>query len=179
MTDISNPEVSQAFYSELSNSPAIYRIASNASFALYANLVIPDIPGANTAMSLEAYREENGTNTTLADMDGSSINWTKFYEEFGGDNYLQGPIYKSIVGPGTYYIVVHSDDNTGKYSLAIGEKEEFPMNEAINSIVLMPSIKAFFGKPFYAVFEGRIYQGLLVVVLIVIAVIWLLLRRKR
>jgi hypothetical protein len=71
-------------------------------------------------------------------------NWTKFYEEYGGDWYLQGPAYEADVDAGVYLIEVHSDTNTEDYSLAIGKIEQFGPVEIVSTIFILPLMKALF-----------------------------------
>jgi hypothetical protein len=48
---------------------------------------------------------------------------------------------------GTYVVVVTSSDNAGKYALAVGKKESFPIGEIIRTIGVLPRLKKeFFGK---------------------------------
>ena len=41
--EISNPEVSQAFYDELKEAPKNYFVSSEKDFNLYVNLLVPEI----------------------------------------------------------------------------------------------------------------------------------------
>lgn len=63
------------------------------------------------------------------------------FEPFGYDTYWKGPEYKVRVEAGIYDIIVSSKTNDGKYSLAIGEAENFDFREIMNALDLVPKIK--------------------------------------
>jgi hypothetical protein len=44
ITNVRDPEVSKAYYAQLSNEPQVYVISATGSFQLYVNILIPDIP---------------------------------------------------------------------------------------------------------------------------------------
>ena len=147
---IKNPEISQAFYGELTGSSHFYQITSEKDFNLYLNILVPDIKGARTDFSVEVSNRE-----TLA-LNGKVFAWEKFFEPFGGDNYLKGPEYKARVGKGKYLIRVYNDDRLGKYVLAVGEIESFPPKEMINAFIKMPRLKIFFNKSPLTAYFNRI-----------------------
>jgi len=64
--EITNPEVSQAFYGELRGAPAEYRINSNREFRLYVGILVPDIPRVRKDISTEIYLVKDGEKDTLA-----------------------------------------------------------------------------------------------------------------
>lgn len=157
--DIRQPEVSQAFYGELTGAPVEYRIQSAEAFRLYVGILVPDIPAARKDISAEIYRVTPNGNETVTVLDGQAFDWTPFFEEFAQDNYFRGPEYKAndsqkgvelkgrTVPGGTYVIKVFSPTNQGKYTLATGDLEEFPLKEIINAAMAVPQIKArFFGE---------------------------------
>ena len=143
VTRVDRPEVSKAFYAELSGEPAVYEIVSPDSFALYVNILVPDEVGVPTDLSVTVTR---GTDT-VAVLDGPAHKWTKFYEPFGGDSYLMGPEQRLRVGPGTYVVTVSRPGNQGRYAFAVGEREEFSLGDMVRTIGLMPRLKRdFFHK---------------------------------
>jgi hypothetical protein len=145
---IQKPEISQAFYGELTGSSHFYQITSDKDFNLYLNILVPDIKGARTDFSVEV------TNGETLNLNGKTFAWQKFFEEFGGDHYLKGPEYKARVGKGKYLIRVYNDDRQGKYVLAVGDIESFPPKEMIKAFVAMPRLKIFFNEsPFTAYFN--------------------------
>ena len=153
---VSNPEISQAFYGELKGQPQEYSIFSAQPFRLYLGLLVPDISGAKTDISVAVL--SNGQ--TLANLDGRNFKWMPYFEKFGGDAYLWGPEFSAAdsnrtaglkgqeMPAGNYIIKVSSPDNLGKYSLAIGDVENFPPREIINALYLVPQLKInFFAYP--------------------------------
>lgn len=137
---VKNPEVSQAFYGKLNGNPAYYKIQSNSSFRLYANILVPDNPESRDQLISMEILDSSGK--TIALFDAKNSTWTPYFEEFGGDNYLKGPEFNQTQPAGTYYVKLFNDNNQGKYSLAIGDIETFPPGESLNAIVLLPILKA-------------------------------------
>lgn len=158
---INSPEVSQAFYGKLTGAPVQFQIKSEKPFNLYVGLLVPDIPdiykdNIQTDISVEISRFNNGQSETIALLAGNGFKWTPFFEEFAGDNYLWGPEYKAYdsqkglelkgqpVSAGLYSIKIFNSTNTGKYTLVTGYNEVFPISEIINSIIVVPRLKAQF-----------------------------------
>lgn len=178
LTDIENPEISQAFYARLEGEPDYYQIESTESFKLYVGLLVPDISDVDKDYSAEIYKEddhihdiseltlEHEEETPLFIIDGIDFEWTYYFEEFGGDGYFSGPELRANeskeelpegiqVEAGIYIIKVFSTDNLGKYVLVVGEKEAFPVKDMLETLVTLPKLKRdFFGKsPFTAYFN--------------------------
>ena len=153
---IHQPEVSQAFYGELTGTPVEYRIQSAEAFRLYVGILVPDIPGVRKDISAEIYRITPNGNEPLAILGGRAFEWTPFFEEFARDHYFWGPQFAAegshrgvglkgrTVPGGTYVIKVFSPTNEGKYTLVTGDLEEFPLREIINAATTIPQIKARF-----------------------------------
>jgi hypothetical protein len=185
VVEIQNPEVSQAFYGELKGEPQLFRIQVDRPFKLYVGLLVPDVPEARKDLSVEITSD----NQPLYRLDGTTWEWKRFYEEFGGDWYWSGPETSPIgktstLSPnGTYEIKVFSPSNQGKYSLAVGEIESFPLNEIGNTIVRMPWIKShiFDKSPLSAFFNriGLFIFGPLVGLIVVVVGVWLGVRWAR
>jgi hypothetical protein len=162
-----NPEISQAFYGELKGLPDYYFINSTKDFDLYLNILAPDITGARTDFSVKIFSGIG--NFTLSNQQ----KWEKFYEEFGGDNYLRGSEFEKNVTEGIYIIEVSNSDNLGRYSLAIGKIESFPLDEALKSIYSVFRLKHdFFNKSYFAFFSGLIGKGVGILFLVFIAIAW-------
>lgn len=187
---IKNPEISQAFYGELSGQPQIFEINSANNFAFYAGLLVPDLPGIKKDIFVDIYYSAGGKQNLAARLNGPRHEWTQFYEPFAGDSYWQGPELKTPGKTGQYLIKVFSgcpaganeaalvaEDcaNQGKYVLVVGEKETFPLVEILRTIFVLPQLKAgFFDKsPLSAYFNytGLFLLGALIVLLIVIFVV--------
>ncbi|MFA7298406.1 MAG: hypothetical protein WC010_02050 [Candidatus Absconditabacterales bacterium] len=167
---IQNPEVSQAFYGVLSGQDDIYQIISDTGFLLYVNIVVPKIYGSRTDFTVDIIE---GNNIVYTRLDGKAFVWTDFFEPFAGDTYLQGPSLEKQVGSGIYIIRVANPAYQGKYSLAIGKLESFPLNETIHTYKVLPELKTvFFEKPWYIIFRNIIGGMLLLSIIIVILIIW-------
>ncbi len=145
---VENPQVSQAFYGELKGSPDFYRIILDNKTRIYVGITAPFTPDAKTDFTVELYDHKDTAITQVFLLDGTKFQWNPFYEQFGGDYYLQGPAATENLTNVTYYIKVSSPSNQGKYALVIGEEESFPPGETVNAYMLLPVIKQqFFGKP--------------------------------
>lgn len=139
-TNVSDPEISKAYYSQLQGKPQTYTISSNKQFAFYVNILVPDISWQKKDLSVKIIKDWN-IEKPFAILDGNNFQWTKFFEPFGYDTYWMGPEYKATVVPGKYEIIVSSKNNDSKYSLAIGEAEIFNFQEISNALKLIPKIK--------------------------------------
>lgn len=174
---VENPEISKAYYGELKGEPATYTFSSEQEINIYINLLVPYTGTEKHEVFSAELLDAEGKQVAL--LDGYEHNWTTFYEEFGQDTYWKGPElgedFKSTgkIPAGTYYIKVFNENNTGKYVLAVGDKESFPITEIINAIITVPIIKfVFFGKPEMLIF------ALLFIVGIGVAVYFLVTRKK-
>jgi len=163
MITVHEPEVSKAYYAKLSGTPAVYIINSDTAFHLYVNVLVPDIPGISKEVSAKVICDGR----VIVKLDAASSKWEPFYEEFGGDNYFKGPEYSKDVKPGDYEIVVYSKTNTGKYVLAIGDKEEFPPLEMLKAFISMPLLKMYFGKSPFTAYFNKVGEFLLPPLLII------------
>ncbi len=165
---IEDPEISKAYYGEVMGSPDYYKIISDKPFNLYLNILVPDIPIENKRkFSVEV---TDPAKKQILFLDGTNYTWEEYFEEFGGDSYLRGPEARKNLNEGTYFIKVFNSNNTGKYSLAVGEIESFPPSEFLNTVFLLPQIKQqFFNKPIYTAFLNII--GLFIVILAITVII--------
>ena len=175
-TNVSDPEISKAYYSQLVGVPHLYRITSGIPFALYVNILVPDIPWQAKDFSVNITRNWNDTKPVVT-LDGSTFAWTKLFEPFGYDSYWKGPEYKQNIEPGTYDIVVSSKNNTGKYSLAIWEAELFDFKETYNALYLIPIIKRdFFNESPINFIWSPFGYGLIIMMFISAFIFWYLYR---
>ncbi|EKF85715.1 hypothetical protein [Methanobacterium formicicum] len=143
---IQNPEVSQAFYGELQGQSNYYQIKSDNQFKFYLNLLVPASPGIPPDFISAQVLDSSGN--VILTLDGTNSTWNSYFEEFGGDYYLKGPETKADLPAGTYYIKIFNTANQGKYSIAIGEEESFPLDETMKALVTIPLLKEqIFGKP--------------------------------
>lgn len=130
------PEISKAYYMELTGAPHVYRIDSDGPFRFYAGLLQPKIEGCamTRTFSLELL---DGQFRRIDGLDGSIATWTEFYEPVGRDWYWRGPELGQDnratreLSAGTYYLRVFNADNLGKYVLAVGDREWFHLRDLI------------------------------------------------
>lgn len=140
ITSVIDPEVSKAYYAQLTGEPQTYVINATESFNLYVNILVPDILGQMKDVTVTIFKNGDTTHP-MATLGGSSPEWKYFFEPFGYDAYWQWSEYKSKVGSWIYSIRVSSPYNNSKYSLAVGEIENFDFHEIINTLSLIPKIK--------------------------------------
>ena len=142
--EIVQPEISRAYYGELTGSPQYYIIEARDPFELYVQVNSPLAPKEARRFSLQIL---NSSKEPIVDIYENESDWHQWFEPYGGDWYLMGPEYKKTLPAGIYYIKVYNKGDTGKYALAVGEKEDFTFGEMINALILVPTLKqAFFGK---------------------------------
>jgi hypothetical protein len=146
LTQVSDPEISKAYYGTLAGEPDVYVINADTDFNLYVNVLVPDVAGQKkdiSAVILRSVPPGEGTagSAQVAFLDGMKFEWKKFYEPFGADTYWMGPEYKARAEAGTYEIRVWSSNNDSKYSLAIGEIEAFDGKEGLSALTLIPKLK--------------------------------------
>jgi hypothetical protein len=170
---IKNPAVSQAFYGELKEWPAYYLIDLKKAQELYFQILVPDLPKIqkDKSVTVEYLAELGKPAAAFAALDPGSVAWKGFYEEYAGDNYLEGPEVKKTGEAGYYIIKISNPDNAGKYVLVVGEKEEFPPREIAKALITIPQLKVkFFDKPLWQSFQGKIgkYLGFGLAALIII-----------
>ena len=174
---VSNPEISQAFYGELKGTSNYYIIDSSSNFTLYLNILSPNIEGARKDFLFKIF--SNSGNYTI-----NGTDWIAFYEEFGGDNYLKGPEFEKNVSAGIYVVEVTNPGNEGRYTLAIGKIESFPLGESVKSVFSIIRIKhEFFNKNYFSFFDGIIGKmvGIILIIFILLLslTIFLVRRSKR
>lgn len=188
---VKNPEISQAFYGKLIGLPATFQVSSKTPFNLYVNLLVPDLPGARTDFVMDIY--STGTNNTYFPLSLSenqiiqklkSNNWYKYFEEFARDDYLKGPEFEKVVPAGDYSLVLSNPQNKGKYVVAIGKVESFPLEKMPETFEQLIKVKVnTFNKPWYSAFLNIFGAAILGIVLIIALIIFilrkLLLKRKR
>lgn len=141
-TMVADPEVSKAYYGQLSGQAHTYTIEAKDSFDLYIGILVPDAPGAAKDVTAEIFRGDE----QLASIGGPNAEWKNFFEPFGRSAYWDGGEYEARAEAGNYRIVVKSPNYDSKYSLAVGKIESFNMSESWNAIKLIPELK----KNFFA-----------------------------
>lgn len=182
LTIVQDPEISKAYYGELNGTSDFFRIESDKPFKLYANILVPDVENVKKDISVQIMKmiDEKENKIFVYLLDGKSFAWTSYYEKFGGDNYFMGPEVKKDLEAGIYDLQVFSPDNKGGYALAIGEKEEFPVKEIINTIFTLPELKKnFFSRsPLTAFFNytGLFLGGFIIIIVIALYILYRIIR---
>ncbi len=141
-TEVVDPEVSKAYYGELIGSPHVYTIESAENFELYVGILMPYAMDSKKDVQAEIRKGDE----TLDVVGGSNASWEKMFEFFGQSNYWDGGDYRANVDGGKYIIIVSSADNTGKYSLAVGNIESFNGKEIASALQIIPRLKRDFFK---------------------------------
>ncbi|MEM4244585.1 MAG: hypothetical protein QW404_02530 [Candidatus Nanoarchaeia archaeon] len=175
---IKDPEISRAFYGELDGNEDNYMIISEKPSKLYLNILTPYNLMENRKDFFVEVRDFENDRVTF--LDGTQGEWKLYYEKFGRDYYMMGPELRRELEEGIYYMNVSSNDNTGKYTLAVGEIESFPPGEILKTFISVPKIKMqFFGKPWYKAFTNTVGISMLIVLLGIIALIVFILRVRK
>lgn len=165
---VEDPEISKAYYGQLSDNPVVYQIEASQPFNLYVNFLVPATDNIRKDFIIEIRKESE----LIEIFNTAGYNWTNFYEPFARDNYFQGPEFKQKVGAGSYEIEIFNSDYQGKYILAIGEKEDFSLKEIIRATYLLPVIKnQFFNQSFLTVYFNQIGLYLLAFILSLLVII--------
>jgi len=170
---INNPEISQAFYGMLKGQPDYYTISETEGFELYLQILAPDVSNARTDFVAEIVFDDK---IIILKKNES---WDKFYEEFAGDNYLNGPETELSTEPGKYVIKVSNTGNEGKYVLVVGKIESFPFNEIIKTYINLPRLKMYFEKSPLTAYFNLISIPLWIVLGITITIIVIIAKAKR
>ncbi len=154
------PEISKAYYSKLTGNAHYYRIDSKNEFLFYAGILSPKINETYKWLSIDVIDENNNV---IYQADGKDFNWEAWYEPYARDWYWKGPeiggdtnldtgFKRSFkIQEGTYYIKVYSEDNTGHYSLAVGEAEFFGSNRWEQILTWTPIL--FYIGPYMDIFH--------------------------
>jgi hypothetical protein len=147
--EIEEPEISKAIFGELAGEAHYYRIRSDVEFRFYAGVTAPKIDDCPLVTTF-SFDVLDGAQNALFVADGETFEWWPWYEEFGRKWYWVGPEIgeefkaNQTLPAGTYYIRVHNAQNAGKYVLAIGDIESFPLGVIARTVFTMPTINALF-----------------------------------
>lgn len=148
---INAPEISKAFYGELKGKPDYYKVVPKKPLALYVNILAPDIVNYNTnrfSVAVFERSRDQRSDKLIFTLDGYGKEWKRYYERFGRDWYRMGPEARVPMTTNAVYILkVFSKSNSGRYALATGEVESFPITEILRILGVLPELKRdFFNK---------------------------------
>ncbi len=144
--NISNPEISQAFYDELKGSARDYFIDSKKDFQLNINVVVPNPENRDGKYSIKVFSINGDKENQVALVDGTLIEWEPYYEKVDRDYFLKGPELIQQFPAGKYKIEIYSNDNLGKYILFVEGKELITFLSVLNNYWQLPFLKATFFK---------------------------------
>jgi len=153
--EVTNPDISQAFYGWLDGQAVLYKIKTDVPQQLYIQLLVPDVKGVKTDLKaeLKAHEGEGMKSFMLEDKTA----WPRWYEDFGGEWYLKGPELRQDVGTGTQSVFVSNADLYGPYVFVVGEKESFTPDEMLATLKMLPELhQEFFLRPWYSSFFNRV-----------------------
>ncbi len=177
---ISDPELSQGFYGEMTGFPHTFEITESKPFHLYVQVRMPDIDSSTNDVSgiIIKERAEGGRVIEVARLPAKDASWSTRYESVLGDVYREGSTYEMDVEAGTYRIEVHTINNLEKYILTIGRREEMTLGyfEFLGRLV---DVKYFYEKSSLRVIESPYVYGPVIVIAVCIFSAWFYFRRRR
>ena len=135
--NVIEPEISKAYYGNLSGKPHIYTISTSSPIDLYVNVLVPFIEGPEKNVTVKIFKGEQ----LMGILSPKKGNWKEFFEPFGHSMYWKGPEFKVRADAGKYKIHVQSTEKSIRYVLATGEIEAFDGPESLNAILLIPKLK--------------------------------------
>ena len=135
--NVTEPEISKAYYGNLSGKPHIYTISTSSPIDLYVNVLVPFIEGPEKNVIVKILKGEQ----LMGILSPKKGDWKEFFEPFGHSMYWKGPEFKVRADAGKYKIHVKSTEKSIRYVLATGEIEAFDGPESLNAILLIPKLK--------------------------------------
>ena len=135
--NVTEPEISKAYYGNLSGKPHIYTISTSSPIDLYVNVLVPFIEGPEKNVIVKIFKGEQ----LMGILSPKKGDWKEFFEPFGHSMYWKGPEFKVRADAGKYKIHVQSTERSIRYVLATGEIEAFDGPESLNAILLIPKLK--------------------------------------
>ena len=135
--NVTEPEISKAYYGILSGKPHIYTISTSSPIDLYVNILVPFIEGPEKNVIVKIFKGEQ----LMGILSPKKGDWKEFFEPFGHSMYWKGPEFKVRADAGKYKIHVEGTEKSIRYVLATGEIEAFDGPESLNAILLIPKLK--------------------------------------
>ena len=135
--NVTEPEISKAYYGNLSGKPHIYTISTSSPIDLYVNVLVPFIEGPEKNVIVKIFKGEQ----LMGILSPKKGDWKEFFEPFGHSMYWKGPEFKVRADAAKYKIHVKSTEKSIRYVLATGEIEAFDGPESLNAILLIPKLK--------------------------------------
>ena len=135
--NVTEPEISKAYYGNLAGNPHIFTISTSSPIDLYVNVLVPFIEGPEKNVTVKIFKGEQ----LIRILSPTKEDWKEFFEPFGQSMYWKGPEFKIRADAGKYKIHVQSTEKSIKYVLATGEIEAFGGPESLRAILLIPELK--------------------------------------
>jgi len=125
ITPITDPELEQVFFGELTGFPHTYEIEAKTPFTLVIGVHTPDLEtNTNTASGIVIKETTRGRVEEITRLTGTEASWNVVRDTLSGGRYREGLSFESQLDPGVYRIEIHTPDNREKYQFAIGTREE-------------------------------------------------------
>lgn len=179
ITQITDPELSQAFYGAMTGFPHTFEIHADTPFTLKTEILVPDIDEGKNIISGIIIKEnpEGGRVIEIVRLNAKEALWKSQFEPYGGDSYRHGPLFEKQLDAGTYRVEVHTPDNIEKYVLVVGSREEMTLGyfELLKRLI---AVKEFFGKSPIMVIESLYVYVPVIVCGIIGLTLWYIRKRK-
>jgi hypothetical protein len=169
---VTKPEISKAYYGNLSEKPHTYIINASSAIDLYVNILLPFNEGPEKNVLVKIFKDDQ----SLVSLSPSKEDWKQFFEPFGQSMYWKGPEFKIRADAGKYKILVQSRDNNIRYILAIGEIESFDGIEGLKAILVIPKLKRNFFKesPYSFIFSPLGWGYILLLKILALLLGWVI-----
>ena len=112
----------QAYYGRLNNYPHTYLLTITDPTEVVVKILIPDADTGQNDRSVIIVRQEKQGVSEVTRLRAKEAAWEVFFEPWGANRYRQGETYRDTLESGTYLIEVSSPNNTGQYTLMVGEQ---------------------------------------------------------
>ena len=137
---VTDPEVGRVYLGELKDgASATYRVVAKSPWNLYLSLLVPR--SSNPDGKYDAMLYDVGRERIVAVLERGDRPWYPYYELFGADRYLRGPVLLKSMPEGEFKIIVTGPENIGRYALVLGDEEKFALGDVFDSIGKMAENK--------------------------------------
>ncbi len=177
ITQITDPELSQAFFGELAGFPHTYEIHAEKPFTLYTQIRVPDIESSkNTVSGIIIKNKKKGRVEEVARFLAKDAGWAVQEDDMIGEQYREGAMFEKELDAGTYRIEVHTPDNLEKYILRIGKNED--MNIGYFALLgRIIEVKRFYGYSAFWIIQSP-YVYIPIIIIGVMCALWCLFRKR-
>lgn len=178
---VRDPAWSRAYYGVLEGHPHTYEFTVAATSTIFIQTLLPDVPDDTVFTKPSGLLVEvlaSGRVAEIIRLTPGEANWESEFEPFGGDRYLQGPLFRDELAPGIYRFEVSTPDNMTKYVLAIGDEERWSGTNPLTLLGRIYQVKQFYGKPWYAVWQSPFYYVPTIILLGILG-FWYYRRQRR